>query len=73
MFNRELWKRYLISSFLTFASGFSIVFIMELDHLSLNSFKDGSFVGAVFVGMRGGLKLLLEAFVNWHHVWRGKA
>lgn len=62
----EQWKRYLVSTALTFLAGFAIVFVAELDNLSLHSFKDGAFIGAIFSGARGGLKLTLDVFINWY-------
>ena len=66
------WPRYLVSSLLTFAAGFAIIFVMEIDNLTIGSIKDGAFVGAIFAGIRGGIKLLLESFIAWYQIKYGK-
>ena len=54
------WKRYLWSSLMTFLAGFLMAVVPELESLELESLRDGSLVGLVFVGVRTGLKLVLE-------------
>ena len=54
------WKRYLWSSLMTFLAGFLMAVVPELESLELESLRDGSLVGLVFVGIRTGLKLVLE-------------
>ena len=59
------WKRYAVSSLVSFVSGFAIAVLPLLDNLSLADVRGGAFVGLGFVGLRAGLKALLEAFVAW--------
>lgn len=59
------WKRYVISSLVSFVSGFAFAVIPSLDNLSLDGLRDGTLAGLAFVGLRAGLKALLEAFVAW--------
>ena len=58
-------KRYLISSAETFATGFAIVLIPQMETITLESFRDGSVVGILFVSTRMGIKMLLEVFISW--------
>lgn len=57
------WKRYVISSVITFLAGFLIAFYPEIDNITLGSFKDGSFMGIVFVCFRAGVKAVVEISV----------
>ena len=57
---KKNWKRYLFSSLITFLTGFLMVFVSEIDALSLDSFKDGSLLGLFFVGIRTGVKMAME-------------
>jgi len=57
------WKRYAISSAITFLAGFLIAFYPEIGNITLGSFKDGSFVGIVFVCFRAGVKALVEVSI----------
>lgn len=57
---RANWKRYLISSILTFLAGFLAVILSSLDNLTLESLSNGSLAGVVFVAVRAGLKVALE-------------
>lgn len=59
-------KRWLISTGVTFAAGFAIAVIPQLDSLELSSLKDGALVGVIFAGVRAGVKAALEAFVAWY-------
>ena len=62
----EHWKRYLISSMVTFFAGFSIFIIPNIEELSLENFATGAWVGVVFAGIRAGVKAVLESFVSWY-------
>ena len=64
---KDTIKRYIISSALTFLTGFALVLVGQADGITLESFRDGTLVGVLFVAVRAGLKMLLEAFL----VWRG--
>ena len=59
----EHWKRYLVSSLVTFVGGFSAVLLVNLSTLSLEVVKDGGLIGFLFLGVRGGVKAVLEVFV----------
>lgn len=60
------WKRYLVSSLLTFIAGFCLVFVNEIDNLSLEAVKDGALIGVLFVSVRAGVKALVEGFLFWY-------
>ena len=62
--NKQTFKRYAISSLVTFLTGFSMTMVTEIDEVTLASFKDGSFLGLLFVCARTGVKVVLEYFIN---------
>jgi len=59
------WKRYLISTAVTFGVGFAIEVVPILDTLTLEGIKDGTLLGLIFAGVRAGVKFVLEAFIKW--------
>ena len=61
---KQTMKRYVISSLVTFLTGFSIVLLGEIDNITLESFKDGSIIGVAFACARAGVKAVLEYFIN---------
>jgi hypothetical protein len=61
---KQNWKRYLISSGVSFATGFLIVFVAQIDSLTLESLRDGSLIGLLFVAVRAGLKSALEIILS---------
>jgi predicted Holliday junction resolvase-like endonuclease len=56
-------KRYIISSLVTFLSAFAIYFVTVIDTVTLEGLTDGALVSLIFVGVRAGLKALLEMFI----------
>jgi hypothetical protein len=58
-------RRYVVSSLVTFFAGFAIVFVKEIDSLTLSSLKDGSLAGLLFFSVRSGLKALFELLLLW--------
>ena len=61
---KETLKRYLISSTVTFSTGFCMIMVSEIDNITLESFKDGTVVGVLFTAVRFGIKGLLELVIN---------
>lgn len=61
--NKQVILRYVVSSAITFFAGFSIVLLAQIDSLTVESLKDGSFIGVLFLAVRAGVKALLEAAV----------
>lgn len=60
------WKRYLVSSLVTFLAGFAMAVIPVLDKAPMgDTLTWGALVGMIMVGVRAGVKLVLEAFVAW--------
>ena len=57
-------KKYVISSLLTFATGFALVILPVIDSITLESVQSGAIVGVLFVALRAGFKALLEMFVQ---------
>ena len=62
----ENTKRWLISTGVTFAAGFAVAVLPQIDTLSLESLRDGALVGVLFAGVRAGVKAILEALVAWY-------
>lgn len=57
-------KEYLLSTALTFLTGFLLVVAPELDTLSLQSLQDGTLVGILLSGVRLGLKMAVQAILT---------
>jgi len=56
-------KRHLISAGVTFVTAFAIYFLTVIDSLTLESLLGGGIVSVLFVGVRAGIKALLEYFL----------
>lgn len=61
------WARYLWSSVITFFAGFSMAVLPQLDSLTIENFDKATIVGLVFVGVRAGVKLVIELFLAWYN------
>ena len=57
------FKRHLISAIVTFVAAFAIVVVPDIDTVSVDNLTDGTLVGLIFVGVRAGLKALLEMLI----------
>ena len=62
----ETAKRYILSTLITFAAGFALVVVPEIDSLTIEALSDGGLVGLLFAGVRAGIKALLEWFLAWY-------
>lgn len=56
-------KKWLVSSLVTFVTGFGMVLLSEIDNLTLASFSDGTYMGVLFLAVRAGVKAVLEYFL----------
>lgn len=56
-------KRYLISSLVTFISGFCIAILPVIENLNFEDLGEGVIWGIIFVGARAGVKALIEWFL----------
>ena len=56
-------KRHLISAGVTFVTAFAIYFLTVIDSLTLENLLNGGIVSVLFVGVRAGIKALLEYFL----------
>lgn len=56
----SLQKKWLVSSLITFVTGFGMVLLSEIDNLTMASFSDGTYVGVLFLAVRTGVKAVLE-------------
>ena len=57
------FKRHLISAIVTFVAAFAIVVVPQIDTVTVDNLTDGTLVGLIFVGVRAGLKALLEMLI----------
>lgn len=57
------WKKEFKSFVITFLVGFLMVIYAELDNFTLESFKDGAYVGIVIGAIRAGVKSVIELFL----------
>lgn len=60
----QTMKRYAISSAVTFLTAVAIVILTNIDHITSQSFTDGTVMGILFVAVRAGVKGVLEAWVG---------
>ena len=56
-------KRWLISSGVTFLTGFLIALVPQLDSITLETIKTGAYVGILFAALRAGVKAVAEWFL----------
>lgn len=54
------FKKYLISSLITFVTTFAIAVVPHIDSLTLESVKTGALLGVLFTGSRAGVKAVFE-------------
>lgn len=57
------WKKEFKSFVITFLVGFLMVIYAELDNFTLESFKDGAYVGVIIGAIRAGVKSVIELFL----------
>lgn len=57
------WKKEIKSFVITFLVGFLMVIYAEIDNFTLDSFKDGAYVGIVIGAIRAGVKSVIELFL----------
>jgi hypothetical protein len=62
----ELFKRYAVSTLITFGAGFAIAILPDLSHLTLSDLQSGAIVGVLFGAVRAGVKMVIEAFIAWY-------
>lgn len=61
---KKNYKRYLLSSTVTFLTAMFLVVLNDIDSITIDSFKTGGIIGIFFAGIRAGVKALLESFVK---------
>lgn len=57
-------KRYIISSLVTFFAAFTMYFVTVIDDVTIESFTNGALMAILFVGLRAGIKAVLEASIT---------
>ena len=63
------WKTELKSFLITFFVGFGLVLYDQLDSLTWEALKGGSYLGIIFAATRAGVKAVLELFLaTWRKV-----
>ena len=62
-----VWQKELKSFIITFIVGFVMVIYAQFDTLTLDSLKDGSYVGVLFAAVRAGIKGVIELFLAWYN------
>lgn len=60
----ETTKRYLVSSLITFLTGFALAVLPVMDSLTLDNVQGGALLGVLFMGARAGFKALIEFAVK---------
>jgi len=53
-------KRYIISSIITFITGFVSGLLLLIDKFDMQAFESGAWIGLILVAIRMGVKALLE-------------
>jgi hypothetical protein len=59
----DTMRRWLVSSGITFLTGFLIVIAGSIDSITPASLMDGTIVGILFAGFRAGIKAVVESFL----------
>jgi hypothetical protein len=54
------FERYAKSTFVSFLAGFTIVFLNEIDKITLSTITTGALAGIIFACFRGGVKAVFE-------------
>ncbi len=57
---KEIVKKYVISSLITFVTAFAVAVLPTIDTLTVESIKQGALAGFVFLGLRAGFKAIFE-------------
>lgn len=58
------WKAELKSFLITFAVGFALVIYDQLDNFTLETFKNGAYLGVLMGAIRAGIKGVIEMFLR---------
>ena len=61
------WKRWLLSSLVTFLAGFGMTVAPIVRDISFTEIGLAGIVGLIFVGARGGVKFLLEYLLGYYN------
>lgn len=59
---KDIFKRYAISSFITFVTGFALVLTTD-PNFNAQSFSNGAIIGVLIAAIRAGVKAVVEYFV----------
>lgn len=58
----KVQKKWLMSSVVTFVTGFGMVLLANIETITMKSFSDGAIMGVLFMATRAGIKAVLEYF-----------
>lgn len=62
--NKLVIRHYLVSSFITFTTGFLGTLLLVIDEVNIQSFETGAWIGLIGVGLRAGIKALIESWLR---------
>lgn len=60
----KTFKRYLVSSLITFGTTFALVLLASIDSLTLENLGTGALASLAFTALRAGVKAVLELLVQ---------
>lgn len=63
-FFKKQWEDFGRSAVTTFLSGFVTEMLFHIDDITLETIKDGTWYGFVFLGVRTGLKAVGQAYIK---------
>lgn len=61
---KKTFKRYAVSSLITFVTTFAIVLLASIDSITLGNLGNGALASLLFTGLRAGVKAVLELLVT---------
>lgn len=60
----KTFKKYLISSVITFVTTFAVALLASFDNITLETVKSGAALGVLFTAARAAVKSVLEYIVS---------
>lgn len=64
-FIKKQWKDYARSAATTFLAGFATEMLIHINDLTLESIKDGTWYGFLFMAVRTGMRAVLQAYIEY--------
>jgi hypothetical protein len=63
----ETFKKYAISSAITFFASFAIIVVANIDDITAENIGTSAFISVIFAAVRAGVKAVLENFIDWYN------